>query len=236
MRSLGLVLVMLVVGTTAVACGDAGDDGSSSDAGTVAAPASTPPATRPAPPPPPTTDVARAKAALVRLSDMPANMWSEQPGVVTRLNCGGFDPFAGASAIVRSPRLSREHGGVQERIALYRSPAAAARALRRLDSNRAASCLRRELRRHVTRESGGPSGPAELVRAERLGPTSNARRYTSTGVGNYGKVVGYIDAIHARVGRALAALVIVSGPTPPEEALYEHVVSTVTRRLHTTLG
>lgn len=235
MRSLGLVLVMLIAVTAVVACGDAGDDADRGDS--VSAPASTPPPrTRPAPPPPPTTDVARAKAALVRLADMPDDMWSEQRGVVTRLECGGFEPFAGASAIVRSPRLSQEHSGVQQRIALYRSAAAARRALRRLDSDRAASCLRRELRRHVTRESGGPAGPARLVRAERLGPTSNARRYTSTSVSNYGKVVGYIDAVHARVGRALAALVIVSGPTPPGEALYEQVVSTVTRRLQTTLG
>jgi hypothetical protein len=228
-RSLGVVLVMLVVAAGVAACGsaDKGDGG-----GAAAASART---QRPAAPSPPATDVARARTALVRLADMPQG-WSEQRGNVTRLRCGSFEPFAGASALVRSRRLTQEHSGVQERIALYRSTAAAARALRRLDSRTAASCLRRELQRHVSEESGGPAGPATLVREERLGPTSRARRYTSTGVGNYGKVVGYIDAVHARVGRALAALVIVAGPSPPDEALYNRIVAVATRRLHATVG
>ncbi|HEX7291555.1 MAG TPA: hypothetical protein VF250_10560 [Conexibacter sp.] len=232
-RSLGLLVAMVVVSTALAACGDTGD-GDGRGAAAVAATTRTSPQTRP-PEAPPLDDVARAERALVRLADLPDG-WSEQAGHVTRLRCGGFEPFAGASAIVRSRRLTQEHSGVQERIALYRSPAAAARALRRLDSSTAVRCLRQELRRRVSEEAGGPARPAEVMRAERLGPTSNARRYISEGVGNYGKFVGYIDAVHARVGRALAALVVVSGPGPPDEALYERVVALVTRRLDATLG
>ncbi|MGN6189699.1 MAG: hypothetical protein ACTHOE_12445 [Conexibacter sp.] len=226
---------MLVLATAVGGCGNAG---SRSAGGTTAtAPASaTKPSTQARPPPRPANDVARAEAALIRLADMPSREWSQQSGNVTRLHCGSFEPFAGARALVRSRRLTQDHAGVQERIALYRSPAAAAHALRRLDSRIAANCLRHELRRHVSEESGAPAGPAELVRAEPLGPTANARRYTSTSVSQYGKVVGYIDAVHARVGRALAALVIVSGPAPPDEALYNRVVALVTRRLNATLG
>ncbi len=232
-RSLGIVLLVLLVAVTALAaCGDAGEGDA---AGTVAATTRTQAQPRPRAPPPPASDLARARQALIRLADLPGG-WREQSGTVTRLNCGDFEPFAGASAIVRSRRLTQESEGVQERIALYSSPAAAARALRRLDSPRAADCLRRELRRRVSEESDGPAGPAELVRGERLGPTSNARRYTSTGVGNYGKVVGYIDAVHARVGRALAALVVVAGPTPPDEELYNRIVAVATQRLDATLG
>jgi hypothetical protein len=226
-RSLGVVLVTVVVATAAAACGGAGDEASR----TVATAART----QPAAPPPPASDLARAKDALVRIADMPHG-WEQQNGNVTRIRCGSFEPFAGASALVRSRRLARDHAGVQERIALFRSEAAARRALRRLDSRTAAGCLRRELRRHVTEEANGPAGPAELVRGERLGPASHAWRYVSTAVSNYGKVVGYIDAVHARVGRSIAALVIVSGPAPPDEALYDRVVALVTRRLTKTLA
>jgi hypothetical protein len=229
-RLLGLSVAMVVVAAALAACGDASDrDGGG--AATAAAPTrtTTPAAALPR------GDVARAEHALVRLADLPGG-WSEQAGNVTRLRCGGFDPFLGASALVRSRRLTQENTGVQERIALYRSPAAAARALRRLDSSAAARCLRQELRRHVSEEAEGPAGPANLVRAERLGPAANARRYTSEGIAEYGKFVGYIDAVHARVGRALAALVVVSGPTPPDEALYDRIVAVVTRRLNATHG
>jgi hypothetical protein len=75
-----------------------------------------------------------------------------------------------------------------------------------------------------------------VVRIERLGPAATARRYISSSVSSYGKVIGYIDAVHVRAGRAVAALVLVSGPTPPETDLYEHVVQLAPRRLQTTLG
>jgi hypothetical protein len=221
-RALVIGLVMLAVATAIAACGDAGG----ADPRTVA----TPTAAR-APPSATETDRTRARNALIRLADMP-HEWSEQAGNVTRLDCGRFHPFAGSTAIVRSPRLTLEHTGVQERIVLFRSDAAARRALRRLDSRRAAACLRRELRRHVSAEAEAPAGPAELARAERLGPAANARRYVSSSVGPFGKVVGQIDAVHERVGRAVVALVLVSSFDPLDEAVYEHVVTVVSRRAH----
>lgn len=225
-RVLGLVLVMLVAATAVAACGSAGgrDVGDRATRTRVQPQASRPPAA---------SAVMRAKRALVRLADMPDG-WSEQKGDVARLDCGGFEPFAGADTLVRSPRLTWHHTGVQERIALYRSPAAAARALRRLDSDRAASCLRRELQRHVSAEAESPASPAELVRQERLTATSHATRYVSTAVGNFGKIVGVIDAVHVRAGRSLAALAIVSSPDPLDVELYDRIVGLVAHRLGET--
>jgi hypothetical protein len=223
-RSLVVGLVMLVVATALTACGDAGRGDPSRVATTTRAPPSTAEQ----------SDQVRAQRALIRLADMP-HEWSEQAGNVTQLNCGRFQPFTGSTALVRSRRLTLEHSGVQERIGLYSSVAAARRALQRLDSRRAATCLRRELRRHVSEEAEAPAGPAELVRAERLGPAANARRYMSTSVGPFGKVVGYIDAVHERVGRALVALVFVSSADPLDEALYEHAVAVVSRRAHSAV-
>jgi hypothetical protein len=231
-RSIGVVLAMLLVATAVVACGGTSDDGG----GTTTAATAT---ARTQPAPSGTSaaggDAALAERSLVRLADLPDG-WSESGGTVTKLQCGTLQPFRGASALVRSKRLTHDHYGVQERVAVYPTTAAARAALRRLDSPTAADCLRRELRRHVSDEAGGPASPARLVRAERMGPSSTTRRYISISVSSYGKVIGYIDAVHVRLGRALAALVFVSGPAPPEVALYERIVQIAPRRLQATLG
>lgn len=232
-RSMGIVSVTLLVAMAVAACGGAGRDGAGTTAATTTA--RTPPARTDTSAPAGTGDVALAKRSLVRLADLPDG-WSESGGTVTRLQCGTLQPFSGASALVRSKRLTLDHYGVQERVAVYPDEAAARAALRRLDSRMAAGCLRRELRRHVSDEAGGPASPARLVRAERTGPSSTTRRYVSESVSSYGKAIGYIDAVHVRMGRALAALVFVSGPLPPEESLYERIVQIAPRRLQATLG
>lgn len=230
---MGVALVLLLVAMAVAACGGAGND----SAGTTVATTTT--RTQPAPADTSadagTGDVALAEQALVRLADLPDG-WTEGRGTVTRLQCGTLQPFRGASALVRSKRLTQDHYGVQERVAIYPDDAAARAALRRLDSRIAAGCLRRELRRHVSDEAGGPASPARLVRAERTGPNSTTRRYISTSVSSYGKVIGYIDAVHVRMGRALAALVFVSGPLPPEEPLYERIAQIAPQRLQAALG
>lgn len=229
---MGAVLVMLLVATAVTACGGAGGDGAGGTVATTRRTRTQPSASRVSQN---LSDVTIAKRSLVKLADLPAG-WTEGGGTVTRLQCGRLEVFRGASALVRSPRLTQDHFGVQERVAVYPTVAAAQAALRRLDSRTAAGCLRRELQRHVSEESGGPARPARLVRADRLGPTATARRYISASISSYGKVIGYIDAVHVRVGRALAALVLVSGPAPPEADLYEHVVQLAPKRLQTTLG
>jgi hypothetical protein len=236
-RSMGAVPVaMLLVASALAACGGAGDGGDGDGRGTVAAATTT---TRTEATAPRASahvgDAVLARRALVRLADLPDG-WSEDRGTVTRLRCGAFQPFRGASALIRSRRLTHEHAGVQERVAIFPTVAIARRELRRLDSGTAAACLRREVRRRVSEEAGGPASPARLVRVERLGPAATARRYISESVSSYGKVIGYIDAVHVRVGRALAALVFVSGPSPPEGALYERVVKLAPRRLQVALG
>ncbi|HKG03496.1 MAG TPA: hypothetical protein VKB03_09960 [Conexibacter sp.] len=230
-RSIGVVLVMLLVAMAVAACGSAGDDGAGRTVATTTA------RTQPAPTDTSETasDVETAKRSLVRLADLPDG-WSASGGTVTRLQCGTLQPFRGADALVRSKRLTYDHYGVQERVAIFPDEAAARAALRRLDSRIAAGCLRRELRRHVSEEAGGPASPARLVRAERMGPNSTTRRYISISVSSYGKVIGYIDAVHVRMGRALGALVFVSGPAPPEVPLYERIVEIAPRRLQATLG
>jgi hypothetical protein len=229
-RSVGVVLVMLLVAAAVAACGGASGD---QTAGPTATTARTQPAATRAPAD--VSDEALATRALVRLADLPRG-WTEERGTVTRLQCGTFQPFSGAKALVRSKRLTHDHYGVQERVAVYATVAAARDALRRLDSGTAANCLRRELRRHVSEEAGAPASPARLVRMERLGPTATARRYISSSVNQYGSVIGFIDAVHVRIGRALAALVFVSGPSPPDVDLYEHVAQLAPKHLQTALG
>jgi len=222
---MGVGLVALAVALPLAACGSAGER----PVGAAAA--------RTAPAPAPATgDTARAKRALIRLSDL-GRGWHAQAGKVRRLHCTDVEPFAGATALVRSPRLIRGRLGTQERIAIFRSTGAARHALRRLDTPAASRCLRREVRRHASEEAGGPAGPARLVRSDRLGPASQAARYVSTTVGVYGRVATVIDAVHVRVGRAIAAILVVSGgPAPLEASGYEQLRALATRRLQVALG
>lgn len=224
-RSLAVVLMMLVVATTVAACGNASDD---HDNGTVAAATSTTPR-------PPGDDAARATRALVTLADMPQE-WSEEQGSVTRLHCGGFQPFRGSSVLVTSRRLTQDKVGLQERIALYPTAAAARRALARLDSRRSMDCVRGELQRHVSEEAGAPAKPARLLRKDRLGPRAHATVYMSTSHGQYGPLSGYIEVVHARHGRALAALGLVTGPARVDEDISEHVIRLILRRLEAMRG
>jgi hypothetical protein len=223
-RSAGIVLAMLL--TVAIAaCGGAG----SGDRSTAAAARGAKPASAAA------SDRALAARALVRLTDFPRT-WEAEATPVTNLRCNGLDPFRGASVLLGTHRLTKEAVGVQETIAVFPTVATARRAYVRINSHAAMTCLRRDVRRRVTREAGGPAQPPRLVRIERVGADGIAKRFTSSAIAPYGPVTGYIDAVHLRARRSLAALVLVSGLAPTDEALYERVVQLMARRLRATLG
>lgn len=220
-RSLGFVIVVLLVALAA--CGDADDRGTAATTRTRAAA------------PPPASNEARAEHALIRLTDFPRE-WRAERGTLVRIRCGTLNPYDGATVLLTTRRLTRDHVGVQERIAVFPSVAAARAGLRRLDSRVAAGCLRRELQRYVSAEAGGPASAPQLARFDHIGPNAQARRYISTAISSFGRVFGSIDAVHVRANRALVALMVVSGPAPPEAELYDRVVHLVLRRLHAVLG
>jgi hypothetical protein len=220
-RSLGFVIVVLLLALAA--CGDAGDRGTAATTRTRAVAR------------PPASDEARAERALIRLADFP-RVWRAERGTLVKIRCGTLKPYDGSIVLLTTRRLTRDHIGVQQRIAVFPSVAGARTGLQRLDSRAAAGCLRRELQRYVSTEAGGPATPPQLARFDRIGPNAQARRYISTAISSFGKVFGSIDAVHVRVGRALVALTLVSGPSPPEAELYDHVVHLVLRRLHAVLG
>ena len=223
----GVVLAALLL----VGCGDEGPSAST--------PADAPPRTQrsddPAAERPASGDRGLARAALVRLDDLPSG-WGEIPTPLPNLRCGAADPFRGAAVVVASNRLALETTGIQETVAVYRTEAASRRAYARINSRAALACLRRNVRQDMSEEAAAPASPPRLVRSGAVGRSARAMRYVADIPNAAGTMHGYIDAVHARSGRAVAGLVIVAGLEPFEEALYERVVTRMTSRLHDTLN
>jgi hypothetical protein len=186
-------------------------------------------------PPDGLSDRALARRALLRLTDFPAG-WVEQRQAVPDVRCGGVDPFGGATAVVGSGRMAHEDTGVQQTVSVFRTAAASRRAYALINSPEAMRCLRRDARQRVAIEAGGPAQPLELARIESLGRWGVAKRFSAQAAGPVGKVSGYIDVVHLRVGRGLAALVIVAGLQPLPDDLYARLEQTVEERLSGNLG
>ena len=222
----GLVLAALLA-TSLAACGDAGEH---ADRGATAARTSAP---RTAPATPANgSERTLAEQALLRLDDFPAE-WDAGQGLRSSIRCRAR-PFRGARVLVNSAQLTQGQIGVQETIGVFPTAAAGRRAFARINARPAMSCLREEMRRRISVEAGAPASPVELMRLERLGPEVLAKRFASSAPTPYGTNTGYIDSVHFRVGRALAALVVVVGLREPDEALYERVVALSQRRLRAT--
>jgi hypothetical protein len=225
--SVGIVLVIFVAAMLS-ACGDAHDAGghAATTATTTTKVAERPPQAR-------GSDGTLARQALVQLGDLPTGWGAQAP--VPQLRCD-VDPYAGAHAVARSPRLIVGNTGVQETVAVFRTAAASGRAFGRINAPASMGCLRRDARRQMAAEAEGVASPLELARVEQLGRWGRATRFTATAPSSIGIVSGSIDAVHLRVGRGLAALVIVSAFKPLRDELYERVVAVLSRRLRAELG
>jgi hypothetical protein len=222
--SMAIVLLTLLAAALS-ACGDAREDGAPA---TVAQHAQRPPTAAQA------SDRVRARRALVRLRDFTA-AWSLADVPVPDVRCGETDPYAGARVVASSKRILRDKVGVQETVTLFRGSRASARAFARMNAPAAARCFRRDVRRELTKEAGAQASPLEVARIEWPAHWEKATRFSATAPSSLGVIQGSIDAVHLRVGRALGALVIVSGIGPVQVPLYDRVMKLFSRRLHAAL-
>lgn len=178
----------------------------------------------------------RARDALLQRSDLPSG-GRERPAPLPRIACRSGDPFRGATALAWSPRIEvDEELAVQERVGLYPTDTAAARAFARLAAPASRACFRRQARLLAGEQARGTASPLEVVRTDERGSLERATRYTTEVNGALAPLRGYIDVVQARAGRGLAALVIVSSTTPVSEELYEQLVATLSRRLRDALS
>lgn len=201
--------------------------------GTVAAVAETAPAATPEQPER-RGPQALAAGALVRLGEA-SPRWTERKARRPDLRCASR-PFEAARATAATDRFELDETSVQESVAVFSDEAASRRAYARLNSDTSMSCLRQRARRRMAEQTEGPPTRPEVTRAESLGKWGVATRLSATGPSQIGTVRGIIDAVHARVGRGVGALMIVSGPGVVSEELYEDVVAEFKRRLDEALG
>jgi len=183
---------------------------------------------------PPATRAELART-LVRLDDLPSG-WEEQRASGSILRCGSVRPFRAARRIVSSQRFQRENYGVQETVAVFRTAAASRAAMARLNARTATECLRRHVRRSMSEQLEAQASRPELVRIDSLDGGGRASRFTATTYTQAGPFQGYVDAVHLRVGRSVAALLLVAGPEPLSEELYDDVVAVAERRLRDAFG
>jgi len=174
-----------------------------------------------------------AETALLQLADLPAD-WharSRPPD----LRCPS-SPFRAADARAASSAFLEENTGIQESVGVFRTAAASRRAFARLNSPASMACVRRNARREMSEQTAGEASRPALARVESLGRWVTVSRFTATSASQIGIVSGVIDAVHARVGRGVGALVIASGLGPVRDELYDDVIAAFTRRLRQAFG
>jgi hypothetical protein len=115
----------------------------------------------------------------------------------------------------------------QQTIAVLPSAAAANQASRDLASAPAQACFERALYGEINRRKGLRHFSPMVVLREDPG----GQRSTITSTMEYGEVPMYIDEIRTRAGRLLADTVVIAGPRPVDEQVYDSLVALVARRL-----
>ncbi len=178
-------------------------------------------------------DRALVASALVQRTDF-SEQWEESSVPAPDLRCSSA-PFRTAASSAASHRLQLQDTTFQELVGVFGTPAASRAAYARLNSPASMACLRHNARVRMSERTEGEASRPELVRAEPVGRWGKAVRLRATGPSQVGVVHGTIDAVHVRVGRALGALMIVSGPAAVSETRYEQIVAAFTRRLHDAL-
>jgi hypothetical protein len=153
--------------------------------------------------------------------------WRARP-TVRPIACPAIDPWRNARFKRYSPLLQFTDKVVtQQTIAVLPSAAAANHASRDLASAPAQACFERALYAEINRRKGLRNfSPMVVLRED-----PDGQRSTITSAMEYGEVPMYIDEIRTRAGRLLADTVVIAGPRPVDEQVYERLVSLVARRL-----
>jgi len=169
------------------------------------------------------------RGALLRIGDLPTG-WRDVPEQSPDLRCTDA-PFRGATTTESSDRLTFEAWNIQEVVARFRSDAASRQAFAHLNTPQALACLLHNVRRRIAEEQRSPATAPKMMRTEPLARDGRAFRFVSRTTREFGTVKSFIDAVHLRAGRRIAALLIVAGNKPLDEALYQDVVDRIGKRL-----
>lgn len=212
------VLIVLVTLSAAVLAGCGASEPVGSEEPTVRADAPSPPAAR--------SPRAAVEAALLDQQSL-GDVWSARP-TARPIACPAIDPWRNATFKRFSPLLQFTDKVVtQQTIAVLPSAAAADAASRDLASAPAQACFERALYAEINRRKGLRNFSPMVVLRE----GSDGQRSSITSTMEYGEVPMYIDEIRTRAGRLLSDTVLIAGPRPVDEQVYERLLSLVARRL-----
>ncbi|HMJ01643.1 MAG TPA: hypothetical protein VK506_01805 [Conexibacter sp.] len=227
-------IVGVLVAVAAVAVGGCGEERTAGERDRTSSAATAPREERPAEQATSVPPDARTlpKRALVQLADLPSG-WGRELTSVPDLRCS-LRPFAKARTAATRYRQGRT--AVQETVGIFPTAAASRRSYALLNARSSMDCVRRNARRRMSEQAQGPASRPEVARVDPLGRWGKAIRLISSVATQIGKTGGYIDVVHVRVGRGVAALVILSGPRVVDEVVYEDVVAALERRLRDALA
>jgi hypothetical protein len=213
-------------------CGGADPDGPAAQTSSQPATAQARTTDTAATPPPQFDDRARARAALVRLSDLPPG-WAATPRPDMIIRCALLLRYKTNVVTATSDRFHREHDEVQEAVVVFRSLRRAREAFRILNSPKGEACVRREIRRGVRSESDQEVSvsPVTAIRVDRVGRTGRSVRFGTTLTTSLGQVQGYIDVLLARTLRAVGVFGAIGRHTPVDEAFFDRLAGLAAQRL-----
>jgi hypothetical protein len=175
-------------------------------------------------------DQARAKAMLLRSSDLPGFQRQASPSRDTHLTCRALDESdLTVTGDAEAPSWSASVVVVTSTSTVYATAADAATSWRRGTSNDGQRCLREELGRQFGRQGARVSLRRQSLPA--LAQRSAAYRLTlfvkEQGQSNY----AFIDFVVIQQGRAVSGLVVGTALVQPDRALEVHLARTLAARM-----
>lgn len=186
---------------------------------------------------------ATSDAALARLGLLPS---SELPGPVSRRHrepakarCGATRLFRHvATSIATSPRFAVSEAEVQQTVALFRRPTAAARAFDRMSSPVIQRCLERYVRGQVHEQAHAAVGPVEErpLNVEVRGQQSRAYRLDVPILGGSFPITVAIDMLMNRIGRSLSVATVIWSAVPGSIDFQEALVARIASHLQQVLS
>lgn len=180
-----------------------------------------------------------ARTARLRLSDLPAD-WTAG-GREVDVTCAGVRSFVRrARAWSSSPRFRLgDNVQVQQTVAVYPSPGAADRAMRRLIARPTFMCIQQETRHGLLGHGMVTGAGRPVVVREDLDPYNVTGRTTRIEVplsSDTGPIAAYLDLSVTRVGRAVAFAVAIAGNVALEDDELEAMIVPTAKRLAATEG
>jgi hypothetical protein len=181
-------------------------------------------------------DQARARAMLLRQSDLPGFQQQPSSGADPHLTCAALDESdLTVTGDAEAPTWGLSVVFATSSSTVYATQADAAKSWRRGTSSSGMRCLRQELGREFARQ-GARVVSVRRVAFPALAQRSAAYRLTLAGTAQGQTFNAFVDFLVLMEGRALAGLVLGSALVPPDRAADVRLGRTLAGRMAKAMG